>query len=137
MNENLPPLRVLVVEDHPDTLLCLGYLFRRLGYLTLMADTCAAARTACRDNGPVDVVVSDVGLPDGDGVALLEELKHQYGVASVALTAHAMPADVQRYRRSSIDRCLIKPAGVADLRDVVESFKATRRPPADTARRIA
>jgi CheY-like chemotaxis protein len=135
MTEN-PPLRVLVVEDHPDTLMCLNYLFRRLGYLTLTADCCAAARTACRDDGPIDVVVSDVGLPDGDGVALLEELKHLYGVNSVALTAHAMPADVQRYRRSSIDRCLIKPAGVGELRDVVESFKSTRRSP-DATRRIA
>jgi|KBSMisStandDraft_5_1062788.scaffolds.fasta_scaffold1541547_2 CheY-like chemotaxis protein len=129
-------LRVLVVEDHPDTLMCLGYLFRRLGYMTLTADCCAAARTACRDGGPVDVVVSDVGLPDGDGVALLEELKHLYGVNSVALTAHVMPADMQRYRRSSIDRCLMKPAGVGELRDVVESFKTTRRG-AEISRRIA
>jgi len=129
-------LRVLVVEDHPDTLMCLGYLFRRLGYMTLTADCCAAARTACRDGGPVDVVVSDVGLPDGDGVALLEELKHLYGVNSVALTAHVMPADMQRYRRSSIDRCLMKPAGVGELRDVVESFKTTRRC-AEISRRIA
>ena len=124
-------MRVLLVEDHLDTLRCLEHLFRRLGYLTRTASTCALARAALQEaDGGVDVIVSDVGLPDGDGIALLEELKQRYGVGSVALTAHVMPADIRRYERSSIDCCLRKPCGVRDLRLAIETFAPVNRLPA-------
>jgi CheY-like chemotaxis protein len=121
-------LRVLIVDDHLDTLHCIARLFRKLGYATLVADCCDGARAAAVC-GAVDVVVSDVGLPDGDGIALLEELKARHGIASVALTAHVMPADVRRYDRADIDCFLAKPAAISDLVRVVASLAASAREP--------
>jgi CheY-like chemotaxis protein len=117
-------LRVLFVDDHVDTLWALSRLFRRLGFETLTADSCAAARAVVAAHGPVDVMVGDVGLPDGDGLALLEELKRRYGGAAVALTARVMPADARRYDASRVDCWLAKPAGVSELRTVVEGLGA-------------
>jgi CheY-like chemotaxis protein len=127
-------LRVLFVDDHVDTLWALARLFRRLGCETLTAESCAAARAVVAAHGPVDVAVGDVGLPDGDGVALLEELKRTYGAATaVALTAHVMPADARRYEASRLDGWLAKPAGIDELRRVVEGLGARvnrdRHPP--------
>jgi CheY-like chemotaxis protein len=113
--------RVLVVDDHADSLECAARLLRKLGYATLTANSCAAARSLARA-GAVDVVVSDVGLPDGDGIALLEELKARHGIASVALTGHVMPADVRRYDRADIDCYLAKPNGIVELSRVVEKL---------------
>ena|SRR5436190_9058624 len=129
-------LRILIVDDHLDTLRCIAHLFRKLGYATLTAHCCVDARVAARAGAP-DVVVSDVGLPDGDGIALLEELKSRHGIASVALTAHVMPADVSRYDRADIDCYLAKPAGINELADVVESLGTIARWRAPQARRSA
>jgi CheY-like chemotaxis protein len=114
-------LRVLIVDDHLDSLNCIARLFQMRGYATLVADCCRGALAAAED-GRVDVVVSDVGLPDGDGIALLEELKARYGIPSVALTAHVMPADVRRYDRSDIDCYFAKPARIDELVRVVASL---------------
>jgi CheY-like chemotaxis protein len=125
-------LRMLFVDDHLDTLCVLARLFRRLGCRTFTADSCAAARAVVAAHGPVDVVVGDIGLPDGDGLALLEELKHAYGGAALALTAHVMPADARRYDASSLDGWLPKPTGIAQLQRVVEGLgaRANRDPTA-------
>jgi CheY-like chemotaxis protein len=85
--------------------------------------------------GRLDVIVSDVGLPDGDGLALLEELKARYGIASVALTAHVMPADVKRYDRADIDCYLAKPARIDELLRVVTSLTSSARPETEQPRR--
>jgi CheY-like chemotaxis protein len=115
-------LRVLFVDDHVDTLWALSRLFRKLGFETFTADSCAAARNVVATHGPPDVVVGDVGLPDGDGLALLEELKRTYGGAAVALTARVMPADARRYDAADVDGWLAKPTGIADLQRVVEGL---------------
>jgi CheY-like chemotaxis protein len=130
---NLKPVRVLFVEDHVDTLWALSRLFRRLGCETLTADSCAAARAVLAERGPVDVVVGDVGLPDGDGIALLEELKRLYGTPAVALTGRVMPDDARRYERSDVDWWLAKPTGIQDLRDVVEALAGACGPIGFTA----
>jgi CheY-like chemotaxis protein len=117
-------LRVLFVDDHVDTLSVLSRLFQRLGFETFTADSCAAARAVAAAHGPLDVIVGDVGLPDGDGLALLEELKRTYGGAAVALTARVMPADARRYDVARVDGWLAKPMGIAQLRRVVEGLGA-------------
>lgn len=115
------PTHILIVEDHADTRDCVARILRNLGFTTVTADSCTAARAVARTS-PVDAVISDVGLPDGDGVALMEELKARYGLPCVALTGHVMVEDVRRYERSSVDCILAKPTGVMELGRVVRAL---------------
>ena len=85
--------RVIVVEDHPDTLVMMGRLLSMVRVDGVPVATCAAAREAARSMGRFDVVIADVTLPDGDGIELLAELKSKYGCRTVALSGYNAPAE--------------------------------------------
>jgi CheY-like chemotaxis protein len=117
------PLRVLVVEHHDDTRTQLSRLLRAYSLDVRSADSCASAREAADADGRgPDVVVGEMRLPDGDGVALLSELKASHGCPTIAFTASGMAADVARCMASGVDRHLLKPLGVRDLRDAIVSL---------------
>ena len=125
---NTAPLRVLVIEDHADSLAAMARLLSRIAKDVLTAESCKAARAvAASADGPVDVVVGDIGLPDGDGLELLGELKEAYGCGLIALTGHGMEKDLQRCRAAGVDFHLLKPVGLKELRDAVWSFRDRAR----------
>ena len=82
-------LRVLFVEDHESTRTALVYLLNRRHYKVAAAGSLAEARQMCRQ-GEFDLVLSDIGLPDGDGYALMSELRDGHGLKGIALTGHGM-----------------------------------------------
>jgi DNA-binding response OmpR family regulator len=84
-------LRVLIVEDHEDTLLMLGKLLARMPVEVIPAPDCAGARKAAGERGRVDVVVSDHDLPDGNGPSLLADLKRACGCTTVIVSGHGRP----------------------------------------------
>jgi DNA-binding response OmpR family regulator len=86
-----PALRVLIVEDHEDTLLMLGKLLARMPVEVIPAPDCAVARQAARDRGRVDVAVADHDLPDGNGASLLADLKQACGCTTVIVSGHGRP----------------------------------------------
>jgi CheY-like chemotaxis protein len=108
-------LRILLIEDHADTLESVTLLLRKFGHDVLPAASCAQARTHAAQPGPIEAVVGDLGLPDGDGLDLLVELKRQYHCPTIALTAYGMDADVKRCTAAGVDRHLLKPVGVLEL----------------------
>src|SRR3954467_15590947 len=87
--------RILVVDDHADTAELLARLFRKRGHAVHTAGNCAQARATAAAANP-ELVVSDVGLPDGAAAKLLAELKQAHGCPPVAFTGFAMPRDVAR-----------------------------------------
>lgn len=118
-------LRLLVVERHDDTRAMLQRLLAAASYCVHTVSTCADARAVVASLGePPDVVVAEVDLPDGDGVTLMAELRERYGCRTIAFTGHGMPQDVERCRAAGIDRHLLKPLGVAELRAVVAALGA-------------
>jgi DNA-binding response OmpR family regulator len=117
------PLCVLVIEHHADTRTQLSRLLRAYDLDVRSADCCAAARRAVVGDEPApDVVVGEMQLPDGDGVDLMSELKASHGCPTIAFTSRGMAADVARCKAAGIDRHLLKPMGVRDLRDAIESL---------------
>ena len=90
----------------------------------MMAGNCADARAAVdratRQGSTIDLVIGDIGLPDGDGVELMAQLKRRLSCPVVALTGHGMTADLQRCADAGIDRHLLKPVGVAELNTEME-----------------
>jgi CheY-like chemotaxis protein len=122
-------LRVLLVEDHIDTLRALTKLLNGPALEVHAAENCAAARgLAAAPAGPPDVVVGDIGLPDGDGVELMAELKARYGCAVIAMTGYGMEQDLTRCQAAGIDRHLLKPVEVSVLRQTIRLVGADRHP---------
>ena len=115
--ESAPANRVLLVEDHADTLQSLVRLLSRNGYAVCPAATYRealdlAARANCR------VVVADVSLPDGSGVDLMRHLAPR-GVIGVAISGHAAEEVKQAARDAGFGAYLVKPIDFAELLSVL------------------
>lgn len=99
---------ILLVDDHADTLNIMSRLLARRGYRVLTAESCAAALATAREN-PFDLIVSDLGLPDGSGLTLLSSLRQIRAVPAVALSGYGMEEDVTKSRAVGFDEHLTKP----------------------------
>jgi CheY-like chemotaxis protein len=93
-------------------------------------DSAAAALTVLRTKA-VDVVVSDIGMPDVDGYALAQRLRADdepkvAAVPLVALTAYASIADRERALAEGFDAYLAKPIDSEDLVRVITAALRTR-----------
>jgi DNA-binding response OmpR family regulator len=104
-------VRVLIVEDDPGIAGSLDRGLRRAGYDTATADTVAAARAA----DPYDVVLLDLGLPDGDGVELCAELRARSDAAILVITARGEEPDRVAALDAGADDYIVKPFGFAEL----------------------
>jgi PAS domain S-box-containing protein len=116
-------LRVLVVEDHPDTAEILARLLRTSGYIVRTAYTVAAAlRLAAAE--PFDVIVSDIGLPDATGYELMKELKKRYPIKGIAMSGYGMDEDLRKSREAGFSDHIVKPANVAQLEQSIRRIVA-------------
>jgi signal transduction histidine kinase len=105
------PLRLLVVEDHHDTAATLCRLLVRRGYVVEVAHSCAAALEKARKFS-FDVLVTDIGLPDGNGVDLFQRLKarsDRADILGVALSGFGMEEDLARSQAAGFAEHLTKP----------------------------
>ncbi|HEX2781043.1 MAG TPA: response regulator [Gemmatimonadaceae bacterium] len=115
IKEDARPL-VLIVDDSTHVTGPLRILFEETGRRVVVADSVAAAVRACEAERP-DLMLLDVSLPDGDGLAVLEILRGTPAlpVVSVALTGHDDELTVQRCRAAGCRDVLLKPVPVRDL----------------------
>jgi CheY-like chemotaxis protein len=116
-----PPLRLLLVEDHESTLDVLSRLLTRDGHRVIGVSTLAAARVAAATH-TFDAVISDLGLPDGTGIELIEELRANYGLRGIVLSGYGMEKDLQRSLEAGCIAHLVKPVNVNELRQVLRQF---------------
>jgi len=105
--------RILLVEDHADTAEALGRLLEIHGFRVTVATSFAAALEH-RDE-VFDALVTDIGLPDGDGIDLLRELSPAGTLPAIALSGYGAGADVARSRRAGFRMHLTKPVDASDL----------------------
>jgi response regulator RpfG family c-di-GMP phosphodiesterase len=132
MSSSLPVVataarRVLVVDDEPQIRDILAAALRRDGYAVTVR---ASAREALDDlgRGPFDLLVTDLKMPDMNGLDLIRAAKRQApGMGSVLITAFASTETAVSALRSGADDYLMKPFGLDDLRRVVERVLADRR----------
>ncbi len=111
--------RLLIVEDHADTARVLGRLLGARGYTVRIAGTVAEAIEALAE--PVDVIVSDVGLPDGTGYDLIRRAREILPVTGIAMSGYGMEEDIARSRDAGFAEHLVKPV------DAVQIDEAIRR----------
>lgn len=99
---------ILLVEDNPHIMKINAEALAMYGYEVLRAATAAECRNAMRWH-PVDLVVLDIMLPDGNGVELCRELKESYHVPILFLSALGESRDVVEGLRAGGDDYLAKP----------------------------
>lgn len=128
----LPPLaggqrqlQILLVEDHDDTSRVLSRLLERLGHRVRVADSVASAVLAAKQ--PFDLLLSDIGLPDGTGIDLIQRLRqsHSLSVPAVALTGFGMEEDVAKSREAGFTEHLTKPINFQRLQMLVQKVAET------------
>ena len=111
----LPGVRVLLVEDDPDTLELLGQLLERQG-AHVMAVRSATAALAELDHAGADVLVSDIAMPGQDGVSLLLAIRARgCQIPALALSALARDEDRARALAAGFERYLVKPVEPREL----------------------
>ncbi|MEO5722237.1 MAG: PAS domain S-box protein, partial [Chthoniobacterales bacterium] len=106
--------RILLVEDHEQTRLTLAQLLERRGHIVTAVETTAAARENAA-SGEHDLVISDLGLPDGDGHKLMADLRAAHRLPGIALSGYGMDDDIARSRQSGFYVHLTKPIDIASL----------------------
>jgi CheY-like chemotaxis protein len=107
-------LRLLLVEDHVATRQSLMRLLQRRGYEVESAGSVAQARDLAARSS-FDLVVSDIGLPDGTGYELMAGLRDQAGLRGIALSGYGMETDVALSREAGFVTHLTKPVSVQAL----------------------
>jgi signal transduction histidine kinase len=111
-------LHVLLVEDNLVTLKVMSRLFRDFGYDVTTAADVASAKTAAQSK-QFDLVVSDLGLPDGDGLDLMRQLRDQFGLRGIALSGYGHEEDVRESKNAGFVEHLVKPVDFARLEAAV------------------
>ena len=116
-------LRILVIEDHSDTLQALSNLLTHFGHEISVAEDAESARRIIRSK-EFDVVLADIGLPDGSGYDLIAEAKRKRPFKAVALTGFGAPDDIERGKEAGFDFHLTKPVDFHELRAVLGQIAA-------------
>ena len=106
-----PPRRLLLVEDHADTLRTFARILRHKGFEVQEASTVSEAITSSR---PGDLLLSDIGLPDGDGRDLMRQLRSR-GVPGIAISGFGTAKDREEYKQAGFAESLVKPIDVGEL----------------------
>ncbi len=120
---------ILLVEDHADTGAALALLLKRKGYMVHQAHDVRSAVALVRTR-PFDVIVSDIGLPDGTGYDFLEQLGPLPRPSSaIALSGYGMDSDVARSLKAGFARHITKPVNFAELDATIQALMAAQLSP--------
>jgi CheY-like chemotaxis protein len=113
------PLRLIIVEDHPDTAEALKRFLKAVGYEVFVATDVASALSLA-SSVPFDLLLSDLALPDGDGWQLLKRLNAERHIRAIAFSAHNEPADLRRSAEAGFIEHLPKPLSPEKLCAAIE-----------------
>ena len=110
-----PQLMILLVEDHADTARIMRRLLMAEGYDVTVAG-CVAEGLAAVDAASPDLLISDLGLPDGSGLDLIRQLLAQgRRIPAIALSGYGTPADIEKSKAAGFAEHLTKPLNSVEL----------------------
>jgi DNA-binding response OmpR family regulator len=123
-------VKILVVEDHKDTADALVEALRARGHDVRLTHTFADGLRAASSER-FDVVVSDIGLPDGSGLDLMRQIAKPPSIGAIALSGFGMEDDQRRSLAAGFARHLTKPV---DVRHVENAIQELQRQAAESKR---
>ncbi|MDF5756333.1 response regulator transcription factor [Spongiactinospora sp. TRM90649] len=116
-------MRILIVEDDLRLTAALSHALVRRGYEVKHAPDCLSA---CSTYG-YDLMLLDLGLPDGDGVEVCKQIRRSSDVPIIVLSARNGEMDQVRGLRAGADDYVIKPFGIAELEARVQAVMRRSR----------
>ncbi|HEY1686007.1 MAG TPA: ATP-binding protein [Tepidisphaeraceae bacterium] len=110
-------IRILLVEDHPDTRASMAKLLRR-EHLVQIADSAAQALSIASQQS-FDLVISDLGLPDRSGLELMRELRELYNLKGICISGFGMEDDISNSKEAGFVQHLTKPISLDRLQSAI------------------
>lgn len=117
--------RVLVVEDNDMNMQLVEYLLEEGGYQIVKAASGEEALSIARGGDPVDLILMDIHLPGIDGLSVVREMKTDEVTSAIpilALTAHAMRGDKDRFLEAGCDGYISKPIDVKTFLSSIRTY---------------
>jgi CheY-like chemotaxis protein len=115
---------ILLVEDHEATAGVMARLLRALAYtVTVAPDVSTAKRLA--EQHAFDLLVSDIGLPDGTGMDVARHVRARGPMPALAVSGFGMEEDIRASREAGFNEHLVKPVDLAKLQVAIERALAT------------
>jgi DNA-binding NtrC family response regulator len=108
------PLKILLVEDNKDTLRSIGMLLGLRQHKVSMAEKLETA-LALVDAESFDLILSDIGLPDGNGLDLMRHVQATRPTPGIAMSGFGTDDDIQSSHRAGFIEHLIKPISFQKL----------------------
>lgn len=113
------PLRILLVENHADTRKYMAMYLQGLGHEVTTAASMREALAAA-PGSDCNVLLSDIGLADGDGWELLRKARFPQPVYAIAMSGFGARADEDKSREAGYRAHLLKPISVEQLEEAIE-----------------
>jgi CheY-like chemotaxis protein len=117
-------LKLLLVEDDESTLRVMAKLLRQRNYDVVAASNIASAVEAA-NHVDFDLVISDIGLKDGNGLELMRKLRAQRSVKGIALSGFGMDEDIQKSQEAGFVAHLTKPIDFQQLEAMIQRVSAS------------
>lgn len=115
---SLRKLNILIVEDHENTATVMSKLLKRKGHEVMTASTVRQAMDVLHTTS-LDLLVSDLGLPDGNGFEVMTELSKISDAKGIAISGYGMEEDLERSSRAGFSAHLTKPVDVQKLQETI------------------
>ena len=110
----LRKLKILLVEDHVDTALATKRLLELRGHDLCLANSVATARESIATER-FDLLLCDIGLPDGTGLDLISEVRKCHSMPAISLTGFGMEEDIAKSMQAGFNAHLTKPVNLQAL----------------------
>jgi PAS domain S-box-containing protein len=115
--------RILYVEDHVDTRRVMERLLKHLGCSVVSAGGVQEAMSLV-ERQTFDLLVTDLGLPDGSGIQIMEKFKHRKTVRGIAISGLGQEEDLRRSREAGFEMHLTKPINFPTLKEAILRMSA-------------
>ena len=116
---------ILVVEDNDMNMQLVEFLLEEGGYAIVKATSGEEALSITRDGTPPDLILMDIHLPGMDGLSVVRAMKAEartQRVPILALTAHAMRGDKDRFLEAGCDGYISKPIDVKTFLSSIQRY---------------
>ena len=122
---DMQPMKILLVEDNPTNLMVASRMLTADGHhVTMVGDGCEALEAVRAES--FDVVLMDISMPEMDGLEATRRIRAlplaQANVPIIAMTAHAVSEDRQRFLAAGMDDYVTKPVRRQKLRQVLSNI---------------
>jgi CheY-like chemotaxis protein len=114
----------LLVEDHADSAFFIKMMLENIGYRVLLATDLKSALELFQSQ-TVDLIVSDLGLPDGRSTELMKTISRMRPTPAIALSGYGMESDIQDSLQAGFAIHLTKPIDFEKLASALKSLEAS------------